>query len=93
MKLVTVLLVLAATALAAPPRCATKVQNGITFEICSRMDASCLPTVTKFQEEKSDDWKKNWNGCMWDATFYKGASDPLTWTSWIYGVSQLSRKL
>jgi hypothetical protein len=72
MRLAILLLILAGTALAAPPNCKTTVQNGLRFEICSRMDASCLPTVSKFQ---GDDWKTNWNGCMWDATFYKNVLD------------------
>jgi hypothetical protein len=53
---------------AAPPTCQTKVQDGTTFEVCTRTDLACESLAKAQLKDPSD----KWNGCFWPATIIKG---------------------
>jgi hypothetical protein len=52
----------------ARPSCEAKVQDGTTFEVCTRADLACESLVKAQLENPSD----KWNGCLSPATIIKG---------------------
>jgi hypothetical protein len=54
---------------AEPPRCETKVQDGKTFEVCTRADANCESLAKEQVRAPSD----KWNGCLRPAIIIKSS--------------------